>query len=484
MATAAPTSRPPALPPRMATLPGAAMPSATRCSAHGEEVGEGVDLVEQLAVEVPAPAQLAPAPRVGRGPTRRPGRAGTAGRSRTTGAASTRRRRSRRAPPARCRRRACPAAARRRRGRGRRRAPWPTSAPRRSRRARSRRAPGSASPASARRCARSRRRRCGASRGTRTRSGRCRCGTRGCRRGRPRAPPRRRPARARAPSSNSTRSRGMASCHSCSTTKPSKASTLVIRRPGTCGARSVQVARPGSRHGRGHDAEVLGVEVGEDDEAVALVVDAVLVVGRPRLHDDRLGLGLARPDERRLARGLALAGQQHDLLAAAQLDAQEEPLVVLLEHEHVVGLRRAQPVAPHLVGPHGLVGDHVEEVRLVRRPGGAVVGALEHVVGVAPGGEVAEPHGEDLVAAGVGRPRQQAAAGAHVERARGRRTGGPRPRRSGRGASARRRRRPRGRRPRSGGRGWGTTAPRPCGPGTTSRPCAPAPTGRSPGCGA
>ena len=64
----------------------------------GQEVGEGVDLVEELPVEVPAPAQLA-STAGGPGPTRRPGRAGTAGRSRTREAASTRRRRSRRAPP-------------------------------------------------------------------------------------------------------------------------------------------------------------------------------------------------------------------------------------------------------------------------------------------------------------------------------------------------------------------------------------------------
>ena len=102
----------------------------------GQEVGEGVDLVEELPVEVPAPAQLAAAPRVGQGPhhasveqgqpgDREPGRQGV-----LVGAVAVEHRRRRRidggVPPPNDVDGA----------RGRRRAPWPTSAPRRSRQAR------------------------------------------------------------------------------------------------------------------------------------------------------------------------------------------------------------------------------------------------------------------------------------------------------------------------------------------------------------
>jgi hypothetical protein len=82
--------------------------------------------------------------------------------------------------------------------------------------------------------------------------------------------------------------------HSWTTRCPANGSTAVIRRPGSWGpARSIR--RVVER--RGHDAEVDGVEVGEDHEPVAPVVDLVLDALDPLAHHDRIGRRVVRRDQ-------------------------------------------------------------------------------------------------------------------------------------------------------------------------------------------
>ena len=74
------------------------------------------------------------------------------------------------------------------------------------------------------------------------------------------------------------------------------------------------------------------------DEPVALVVDRVLVARRPGARSPSApAVGSPLGIDPDLARGLALAGDDDERLAAGELDADEEPLVVLLEDQHVVG---------------------------------------------------------------------------------------------------------------------------------------------------
>ena len=105
-------------------------PSATRCSAHGDQVGERVALLERACRGGTTAARARRRRGGGPAPTRRPGRAATGGRSRTTAASTPRTRRSRRARAAPCRRpRHAPRATRGRWAPRRRRAPSPTSGP-------------------------------------------------------------------------------------------------------------------------------------------------------------------------------------------------------------------------------------------------------------------------------------------------------------------------------------------------------------------
>ena len=73
----APTSRPPALPPRIASRSPSAHPRATRCSAHGERVGERVALVRAACRRGTSGGRARRRRGGGPAPTRRRGRAAT-----------------------------------------------------------------------------------------------------------------------------------------------------------------------------------------------------------------------------------------------------------------------------------------------------------------------------------------------------------------------------------------------------------------------
>src|SRR5207302_6202213 len=80
-------------------------------------------------------------------------------------------------------------------------------------------------------------------------------------------------------------------------------------------------------YGRGHEPEVEGAVIGEQEEALLLVVDRVLDVRPARLDQHRLGLGLVAAQIARLARDLARAGYEDVALALRKLDAELEALV-------------------------------------------------------------------------------------------------------------------------------------------------------------
>ena len=86
--------------------------------------------------------------------------------------------------------------------------------------------------------------------------------------------------------------RGRPSSRSSRTRWSLKATVSRIRRPGLCGMISRQLALSGAASGRLADAEVLGAaRVGGDDQAVAVVLDRVLVAVLARRHQARLALG-------------------------------------------------------------------------------------------------------------------------------------------------------------------------------------------------
>ncbi len=124
----------------------------------------------------------------------------------------------------------------------------------------------------------------------------------------------------------------------------------------------------------------------------------------------RLGvLGVEQPD---LGGGLGAGHDLHEPVGAGAADAGPEPRVGLVVDQLVVGLGGAEPVAPHLVGPPGLVDGGVEERRAVGVPGGAAEHPGDLVAGELAGAQVLDPDRVALVAGGVGRVGQQVGVGA------------------------------------------------------------------------
>jgi hypothetical protein len=176
------------------------------------------------------------------------------------------------------------------------------------------------------------------------------------------------------------------------------------------------VVAAGRGDGRLHELEVLGaVGVGDHEEATGVVLDAVLDVLLARLHHRELALRVVGVEEPHLVGDLGADVHDDVRVVLGGADAQVEALVVLLEHEHVVVGRRAEGVAPELVGPHGVVGLHVEERAVVERPGRAIVGARHEVGQVLASREIAEAEVVELGTGSVGRPREQAPVGGDVE---------------------------------------------------------------------
>ena len=155
-----------------------------------------------------------------------------------------------------------------------------------------------------------------------------------------------------------------------------------------------------------HHAEVHGVVVGEHHEPIAPMIELVLDVGAARHDDTRLGAGVGRRDEPFLSAQLAAGVDDDPFVAPRRSDAHIEPLVGLVVHPRVVGLLRAEPVAPHLERSLRRVGPDVEQVSAVGRPGGTGprdrVGDL--VVEIGARLEVADAQPVVLVPRDVGRP--------------------------------------------------------------------------------
>ncbi len=159
------------------------------------------------------------------------------------------------------------------------------------------------------------------------------------------------------------------------------------------------------------------------DQQPAGAVRATLVLDRIL---DPLPAGQHHPRARRRRSRVQqpyLAGQRagdrdgHVTLAAGQPDSDGEPLVGLLDHDHVAGGRGAPPVPPYPVRAPRVVHGHVEQHGPVGGPGAAVEGAGDLVGGRLPGHQVLDPQREPLVAGEVGRVGEQPRVGADAERA-------------------------------------------------------------------
>lgn len=158
-----------------------------------------------------------------------------------------------------------------------------------------------------------------------------------------------------------------------------------------------------------HHAEVEGVEVGEDCEAVAPVVDRVLDPVLARSHAPCRFAGRAGIDQPPFARDATVGSDQDPATGSARTEADVEPLVGLGADADVLCGRGAYLVAPHLPGAHGLVGHHVEQMAVIGRPCDTCRDGAGDLVGeVLPAAEVAHTQGALLAAVEIGRPCDEA----------------------------------------------------------------------------
>ena len=168
---------------------------------------------------------------------------------------------------------------------------------------------------------------------------------------------------------------------------------------------------------RSHHAEVFGLQVGQHHEHIAPVIDAVLDALDAIAHTGRGRQRICCGYQPCLT-GL-LAGRLDDdpFAAAAQIDAQVEPLVAFFVDQHIVALLAADGMAPHLIGPHLVVGHHVEQLRCVGRPCSPTPrrGAAEHVVQICAGCQIADAQRVQLAAIDIAAPRGERMVGADLE---------------------------------------------------------------------
>src|SRR5579862_7794011 len=121
------------------------------------------------------------------------------------------------------------------------------------------------------------------------------------------------------------------------------------------------------------------------------VVYVVLDPFAPGHYDRKLAAVAVGAQVTDLRRHLRLARDEHEAHAPGEVDRDEKPFVILLEHQLVVSGRSTQDVAPHLPRPHRFVGPDVIEALARPRPRRAVVDVLYDVRQVVAGTQVPEP---------------------------------------------------------------------------------------------
>ena len=151
-----------------------------------------------------------------------------------------------------------------------------------------------------------------------------------------------------------------------------------------------------------HEAEVRGVQVGQDQEAVALVVDVVLQVAGPRLEDAELAGGVVRLQDAGLGAEGLVAGDHKVAVGFGAADVAGEGVVVLLVDQHVVLRIGADAVAPDLERAQGLrILLRVEQGAVVQGPGHVAGHLRDHVRKVPAGVQVAHMQVVEAAAHGV-----------------------------------------------------------------------------------
>ena len=138
----------------------------------------------------------------------------------------------------------------------------------------------------------------------------------------------------------------------------------------------VGACRRGQRRGR--HLEVDGaIGVGEDEQFVAALGDRILHALLARRDQKRRRIGIAEIDQPMLRGFVVAAGNDAEAAAGALMDMGEPAGILLLVDQQVVGLRRAEAMAPDLHRAVVVVELDVEEAFAIRAPHHRAVGLLD-----------------------------------------------------------------------------------------------------------
>ena len=156
------------------------------------------------------------------------------------------------------------------------------------------------------------------------------------------------------------------------------------------------------------DAEVdRAAFVGQDEEFVAAIVDAVAHAFFARRDQARRRLRIGEVEQPLLRRVMVAAADHAEAAAGTLADRGEPAAVLLLVDQDVVGLRGAEAMTEDLQRPMIVVLLDVEEERGVAAPDDAPAGALNLVRQVLSGRPIAHLDREIFRAAQIGAPRQE-----------------------------------------------------------------------------
>ncbi|PAV70337.1 hypothetical protein WR25_09833 [Diploscapter pachys] len=147
--------------------------------------------------------------------------------------------------------------------------------------------------------------------------------------------------------------------------------------------------------------------VGVDEERAVVRVDVIFAAFLAGRDQDRRGEGIVGGQQPHFA-GDVIAGADDDPLAIARLgDGDAIAFVILVEQLDVVFDGRAEPVEARIVGAPLVVGDAVEEARIVGGPDDLGQHAGDDLGQMLAGGKVLHAHLEPLGAAVVDRIGEQ-----------------------------------------------------------------------------
>ena len=174
---------------------------------------------------------------------------------------------------------------------------------------------------------------------------------------------------------------------------------------------------PVRRFGRGlrgcHDAELLGIEIGADEESLAIMIERAQAPGAAGDDPPRLVHRLEIDDRDFRIIG-ARCRNDGVLLRRRRPQRQRVARIALMHELAILRLRRAQPMRGHGQDPVVVVERLIEQGAAILRPHDAGAGLFDDIGKIAPACHIADADGEALRTGAIGAPGDQPVIGGRL----------------------------------------------------------------------